>query len=41
MKTSDMTRQLFDLNKPKIILNLQEKISDQGGDSHDSYCRLR
>lgn len=41
MKTSGMTRKLFDLNKPKIVLNLQENMSDQGGDSHDSYCRLR
>ena len=41
MKTSDMIRQLFDLNKQEMVLNLQEKMSDQGGDSHASYCRLR
>jgi hypothetical protein len=41
METSDMIQQLFDLNKPEIIFKLQEKMSDQGGDSHASYCSLR
>ena len=41
MKTSDMIRQLFDLDKPEIVFNLQEKMHAQGGDSHASYCHLR
>ena len=34
MKTSDMTSLLFDLNKSEIVLDLQEKIFNQGSDSH-------
>jgi hypothetical protein len=40
MKTSDMIRQLFDLNKPEIVFDLQEKMLTQGGDYHVSYCNL-
>ena len=40
MKTSDMIRQLLDLNKPEIVIKLQQKMSDQGGNRHASYCYL-